>query len=70
MEITGILSHAFLAKNLVKVKVLLNKLLKSWFDEIFFGEREFLVFHTSCEVKLLLDFTNFYVKPTSEKVID
>ena len=37
------LSRIF-GKNFVKVTVLLNKLLKSWFDEIFFGEREFLVF--------------------------
>ena len=43
VEIKGILSRIFW-KNFVKVTVLLNKLLKSWFDEIFFGEREFLVF--------------------------
>jgi len=30
-------------KNSMKLRVLLNKLLKSWFDEIFFGDREFLV---------------------------
>ena len=43
VEITGIRYHAF-GKNFVKATVLLNKLLKSWFDEIFFGEREFLLF--------------------------
>ena len=36
VEVIGILCHAFFAKNFVKVTVLLNKLLKSWFDEIFF----------------------------------
>ena len=35
VEITGILSCIF-GKNFVKVTVLLNQLLKSWFDEIFF----------------------------------
>ena len=34
VEITGILSRNF-GKNFVKVTVLLNELLKSWFDEIF-----------------------------------
>ena len=33
-----------LGKIYVKVIIILNKLLKSWFDEIFFWEREFLVF--------------------------
>ena len=37
------LSHLF-HKNFVKVMGLLNKLLRSWFDEIFYDEREFLVF--------------------------
>ena len=37
------LSHLF-GKNFVKVTVLLNKLLKSGFHEIFFSEIEFLVF--------------------------
>ena len=36
-------------KIFVKVTVLLNKLLKSWFHEIFFGERDFLVFPRNCE---------------------
>ena len=31
-------------KNLVKAMELLKKLLKSWFDEIFFSEKKFLVF--------------------------
>ena len=39
------LSH-FFRKNFVKTMVFLKKLLNSWFDEIFFSEREFLVFHT------------------------
>ena len=39
------LSRIF-GKNSVKVTVILNKLLKSWFDEVFLGEREFIVFHT------------------------
>ena len=43
LEITGILSCIF-GKNFVKVTVLLNKLLKSWFDEIFFGESKFFIF--------------------------
>ena len=34
--------------------VLLNKLLKGWFDEIFFGEREVLVFpHCDYETQIL-----------------
>ena len=37
------LSYIF-GKNFVNVAVLLNKLLKSWFDEIFLGKREFFVF--------------------------
>ena len=37
-------------KNFVKLTVLLNKLLKSWFDELFFGEKKFLVF-PHCTVK-------------------
>ena len=48
VKITGILSHAFwVSKNFVKATVLLNKLLKSWFDKIFFfvSEGEFLVSH-------------------------
>ena len=32
--------------NLTVLVVLLKKLLNSWFNEIFFSEREFLVFHT------------------------
>ena len=31
-------------KNFLKVTVLLNKLLKSWFEEMFLGEREFFNF--------------------------
>ena len=34
----------FFGQTFVKETILLNKLLKSWFDEIFFDEREFLVF--------------------------
>ena len=45
------LSRIF-GKNFVKVTVLLKKLLKSWFHEIFFGEREFLKFPHCVEVKL------------------
>ena len=37
------LSH-FFRKNFVKAMDLLMKLLNSWFDEIFFSDREFLVF--------------------------
>ena len=37
------LSH-FFRKNFVKAMVLRKKLLNNWFDEIFFSEREFLVF--------------------------
>ena len=40
-------------KNYVKVTVLINNLLKSWFDEIFLGEREFLVF-PHCDVLWVL----------------
>ena len=36
----------YVRKNFVKAMALLKKLLNSWFDEIFFSEREFLVFHT------------------------
>ena len=43
VEITGILWRIF-GKNFVKLTVLLNKLLKSWFDEMLLGDREFLVF--------------------------
>ena len=43
VEITGILSPIF-GKNFVKVTDLLKLLVKRWFDEILFGEREFLVF--------------------------
>ena len=39
-EIAEILSHTFFIKNFVKAMVLLKKLLNSWFDEIFFSERE------------------------------
>ena len=44
VEITGILSRAFLKKKSVKVTVLLNKLLKSYLTKKMFGEREFIVF--------------------------
>ena len=44
------LSH-FYRKNFVKAMVLLKKLQKSWFDEIFFSEREFLCgFYEICEI--------------------
>ena len=39
----NLLSRNF-GKNFVKVTLLLKKLLKSWFDEIFFGETKFFVF--------------------------
>ena len=39
----NILSHIF-GKNFVKVTALLKELLKSWFDEIFFGESNFFLF--------------------------
>ena len=41
------LSHSF-DKNFVKVMVLLNKLLKSWFDEIFFRWEKISCFSTQC----------------------
>ena len=44
MEIAEILSHTFFRKNFVKTIVLVKKLPNSLFDEIFFSEREFLVF--------------------------
>ena len=47
MEIT--VSHSF-GKNLVKVTVLLNKLLKSWFDEIFLRWERISRFSTQCIV--------------------
>ena len=57
------------SKNFVNVTVLLNKLLKSWFDEIFFGEREFLVFpqcglvtKAQCGNDLIFLSLRFYVK--------
>ena len=49
------LSHIF-GKNFVKVTFLLNELLKSWFDEIFFGEIEF---STQCSL-LSLHFVNIW----------
>ena len=39
----NLLSH-FFDKNFVKLTILLKKLLKSWFHEIFFNKSEFLVF--------------------------
>ena len=36
-------------KNVVKLTVLLNKLLKSWFDEIFFRCERIFYFSTLCE---------------------
>ena len=48
VEITGILSNAFLSKISWKQR----RILKSWFDEIFFGEREFLVY-PHCATKYL-----------------
>ena len=38
----NLLSH-FFGKNFVKPTFLLKKLLKSWFDEIFFGESKFFI---------------------------
>ena len=52
------LAH-FFGKNFVKVTVLVNKYsYQSWFDEIFFGEREYLGFSTLClsSINLLLAF--------------
>ena len=37
-------THIIYGKKFVKVTVLLNELLKSWFDEIFFGETKFFIF--------------------------
>ena len=51
VKITEFYSHSvFLYKNFVKVTFLRKKMLKSWFDEIFFlGDSIFLFFHTvSC----------------------
>ena len=42
-----LVSHIF-GKNFVKLTVLLRKLQKSWFNEIFFGETKFFVFSTLC----------------------
>ena len=47
VEIAQILSHIF-GKNFVKVTFSLKNLLKSWFDEFFFSEREFHVFPHVC----------------------
>ena len=53
MEITEILSRIF-GKNFVKVTVLLNKLLKSWFDEIFLWWERFPRFSTLCIVEFTI----------------
>ena len=39
----GDYSHTFFDKNSVKVTDSLKKLLKSWFDEIFFGGSKFFI---------------------------
>ena len=44
----NLLSRNF-GKNFVKVTVLLNELLKSWFDEIFFDESKFFIFPNCVE---------------------
>ena len=52
------LSRIF-GKNFVKVKILLNKLLKSWFDEIFFRWERISRFSTLCTMKCRLSFSLF-----------
>ena len=39
VEITEILTHGIFVQKFRESKDLMNKLLNSWFDEIFFGER-------------------------------
>ena len=66
-----------LGKNYVKAKVLLNKLLKSWFDEIYFWWERISCFSTLCSVHQEQHFfvnstaiwlqTCFYVKSISTK---
>ena len=56
VEITEILSH-FFDKTFRESKALLNKLLKSWFHEIFCGERKFIIFpHGALHIELLRKF--------------
>ena len=48
------LSH-FFGKNFVKATFLLKKLVKRWFDEIFFGESKFFILpHCGFQLRLIL----------------
>ena len=63
VEITKILSH-FFHKNFVKATVLLKKLLKSWFDEIFLRWEWIFHFSTLCIENKILSHEKYFVKPT------
>ena len=58
-----------LRKNFVKAINLIKKLLNSWFDDFFFGEREFLVFqHCAVEITEFC-FHNFFAKiPSNQRL--
>ena len=62
MEIKEILSHTFSHKNFVKATFFIDKILKSWFHEIFFREREFLVFPHGNSLSHLYFFGKNFVK--------
>ena len=51
-------------KNFEKATVLLNKLLKSWFDEIIFWWERSSAFSTLCGILRRVDFTKYSVKVT------
>ena len=62
VEIKEILSHTFSHKNFVKATFFIDKILKSGFHEIFFREREFLVFPHGNSLSHLYFFGKNFVK--------
>ena len=61
MEITGILSHTFLAKVTVYILLIGYKRVNLT-KEIFGGEREFLVFFSKDVINLVAVFTKYFLE--------